>query len=1000
MQEDKKKGEMDKRNLDRFVNSFLLILLAATQVVRCSPEEPKIASLNLNATSTAAPKAFSTVQPVAASSKSPDKTSDPTLDLSRLQILSVNLTSALRSNSTPDQAPNQANASEPNGQHPINRFASDRQSISDNNKFYDHSNHLTNLANSSFASLQRLTKLNNRALPGNTTNSHRAPEQGEPTNRWIRLPSSSSAALNSSMNATERKEDKREKSDDAKLSHTPGAGNQSQISREAVANSTVASTEQMSFIFSIDKLINLTNDHPPDSNDLYRKQTIITIHRNASSSSAVDSSNSSKTLATDKEPAKVKKSSAMPDTKEPPSVDGTNLTQEVRNITVQADATTKSFASSVTVLNALNESSTTPASIRKITENIQALPANQSLPSNRTTPERVGSHNQTESPGFPEPKHSEKVLVYPVLQANQSNDQSLSAQSKRAPHYLEEKFRKHPDRTSTTSTTNSPPERPDRPTPILDTRPLVEDVGIELNLRALDERLISEEELLHHSGSSVEADGSYEYAGHHGSHHSDGHHANKHNQSKQTLDPSWFEQNCLENCTCESSGRRWPEVRNGELSGQSRKTLNCSNNELDDYPVLANELSKHVERLSLADNNIRTLQVNADLFYCERLIELDLSNNQLQQWSANPFSYKHIQHPVVEFHPSHNHHLHKEVAGQLPKTTTSLTVSAPASPANFTGQLPAVPENTTTPTVSLQPKNSTTANRQSLFSHCHRLRVLLLSGNDLNTLSTGCFRGLKRLRELHLDNAQIRFIEKNAFLGANELRLLSLRFNQLTAVHADMFQHMINLKVLDLTGNSLTYLGAGVFNSLVALQALHLGHNKLRQLSFQCFSGLDGLQLLTMNSNQLESVPRFALQPLKKLKILDMSTNPISKILEDDFSHSFVQLLLLNHLDRLQHVARFSFWDLPYLNELQISHCEQFVHLDEQAIVGAPSLHRLKLDHNAFSQLDDRLLENLARMTIAARRQLKVYLAANPFKCDCFLKPVYLVSALFEFNFF
>lgn len=895
----------------------------------------------------------------------------------------------LRSNSTPDQAPNRANTSELSGQHSINRFASDRQSISDNNKFYHHSNHLTNLANSSFAGLDRLTKLTNRTLPVDSSNTpNRALEQSELTNRSIQLPGNSNAAVNSSMNPSERNDDKHKKIDDAKpQNQKPSTGNQSQISRNAGASST-AGTEQMSFIFSIDKLVNLTNDHHPDNNDLYRKQTIIATHRNTSSL-ASDLFNSSKVLATSEEPPKVKKSSVLPVTKE--SVSSANLTQAARNITVQVDAITKSIASSVTVPNVLNESSTTPASPTKITENISALPANQSLPSNRTIPE--SSRNQVDPAGAPEPKHSEKVLVYPVLQANQSNDQSLSAQSKRAPHYLEEKFRVHPDRTSTTSTTSSPPERLDRPTPILDTKPLVEDVGSELNLRALDERLISEEELLHHSGSSVEADSSYEYAGHHGSHHSDGHHANKHNQSKQTLDPSWFEQNCLKYCTCEWSSKRWPEVRNSELNGQSRKTLNCSNNEYDDYPVLTNELSKHVERLSLADNNIKTLQVNVDLFYCDRLIELDLSNNQLQQWSANPFGYKHIQHPVVEFHPSHNHHLHKE-SEPLQKTT----IGTPTSSTNSTGQLPAIPA--TTPRAPLQAKNGTTANlnRQSLFSHCHRLRLLVLSGNDLNTLSTGCFRGLKRLRELHLDNAQIRFIEKNAFLGANELRLLSLRFNQLTAVHADMFQHMINLKVLDLTGNSLAYLGAGVFNSLVALQALHLGHNKLRQLSFQCFSGLDGLQLLTMNSNQLESVPRFALQPLKKLKILDMSTNPISKILEDDFSHSFVQLLLLNHLDRLQHVARFSFWDLPYLNELQITHCSEFVHLDEQAIVGAPALHRLKLDHNAFSQLDDRLLENLARMTIAARRQLKVFLAGNPFKCDCFLKPVYLVSTLLEFR--
>lgn len=981
---------MDNRNLSRFVNSFLLILLATNRAANCLSDEPepqKIIASDLfsNANSTLSPKTvLATVTPNAASEKSPNIPSA----LVRLPALSANLTS--NSSVTLDQPLNQANTSKLS-EHPINRFASDRQSISENNKLYDHSNHL---GNSSFSQLHTPAAPDYKSSGGPANR-----EQTDQINSTIS--SSDSSSFNSSLSIMKRND---AKCNDMKPSRTPSSGNQSQISQVAGVNGTIGQTEQMSFNSSNDKLINSRNGHSAKENgkngengiyDHYRKQVEIERQLNMNTPPSLDYDSAfslTNLIRSGLMSSKKKRSNVSLASLELTTLE--NRTQAVANVT-RSNAT-KSIVSSVTVRpNGLNESGMlSQPSAHKTQEKVQtlALPANQSLASNRTEAPQLASNST--AAGW-EPNHSEKVLVYPVIQANQSNDRSLSAQSKRAPHYLEEKFRqRQPEKLTTTTSTTPPPERLDRPTPILDTRPLVEDVGSELNLRALDERLISEEELLHHSGSSVE-DSSYEYGGHHGSHHSNLHHANKHNQSKQTLDPSWFEQNCLENCTCESN-RKWPEIH--ELSGgQSRKTLNCSNNELDDYPVLANELSKHVERLSLADNSIKTLQVNTELFYCEKLIELDLSNNQLRQLSAGPFNYKHIQHPVVEFHPSHNHHSHRE-DDQAPKTTTGSPIAALNSTStNSTAQLAA--QNTTTP---LPPRNSTTTitnfNRQNLFSHCHRLRLLVLSGNDLNTLSTGSFRGLKRLRELYLDNAQIRFIEKNAFLGANELRLLSLRFNLLNAVHADMFQHMINLKVLELTGNQLTYLGAGVFNSLVALQALHLGHNKLRQLSFQCFSGLDGLQLLTMNSNQLESVPRFALQPLKKLKILDMSSNPISKILEDDFSHSFVQLLLLNHLNQLQHVARFSFWDLPYLNELQITHCEEFVHLDEQAIVGAPSLHRLKLDHNAFFQLDDRLLENLARMTIAARRQLKVYLSGNPFNCDCFLKPVYLVSALLKFT--
>ena len=757
----------------------------------------------------------------------------------------------------------------------------------------------------------------------------------------------------------------------------------------------------MSFIDSIDKLINLTdlNNQPTKqltqvTNKLpFENQTINAnrspIWPNVNSSSKLNVSSSIKFVAS-----------------------------FVSSATAAAANDTRT-RSAATTSNAFNESNASIANLaavqnstlnsHKIIKKMQALTRSANLtnerPSNRTTSvheKRIvrlktnqpiaALSKQLNNETVREPQHSERVLVYPI-QANQSSDQSLSAQSKRAPHYLEEKYRVQALSTSTVSPDKN--ERLlDKPTPILDTQPLIEDTDSELNLRALDERLISEEELIHHHGSSSIEDssssGSYEYSGggggHHNGHHLNSHHSTKHEQQRttnQTIDATWFEQHCPTNCSCDLN-RKWPEI-----NGQSRKTLNCSNTAFDDYPPLTNELSRHVERLTLADNRIRTLQINVDSFHCEKLIELDLSNNQLQQLTTtNSFSYKHLQHPVVEFHPSHNHH-------HPPKDEDSSMKSTLFTTNSTIGRL----DETTTPissssssTTTSQPKANNTTRTQHLFAHCHRLKILALADNDLNTLTTGCFRGLKRLRKLYLDNSQIRFIEKNAFLGANELRLLSLRFNLLTTVHSDMFQHMINLRVLDLTGNSLTYLGAGVFNSLVALQALHLGHNKIRQLSFQCFSGLDGLQLLTINSNQLKNVPRFALQPLKKMKILNMSGNPINRILEDDFSHSFVQLLLLNQLDQLQHVARFAFWDLPYLTELQISNCNEFAHLDEQAIVGAPALHRLRLDHNAIVKLDDRLLENLARMTIAARRRLKVYLAGNSFLCDCFLKPVYLVS--------
>ncbi|XP_015216958.2 matrix-remodeling-associated protein 5 [Lepisosteus oculatus] len=120
-----------------------------------------------------------------------------------------------------------------------------------------------------------------------------------------------------------------------------------------------------------------------------------------------------------------------------------------------------------------------------------------------------------------------------------------------------------------------------------------------------------------------------------------------------------------------------------------------------------------------------------------------------------------------------------------------------------------------------------------VFRDLISLQVLKMSYNKVNVITGQAFQGLSSLLRLHLDHNRIGFIHPDAFNGLTALRLLHLEGNLLQQLHPSTFvtfsflQHfkISTLKHLYLSENSLTSLSRRMFKTMPQLESLYLHGN-------------------------------------------------------------------------------------------------------------------------------------------------------------------------------
>ncbi|MEE6522599.1 hypothetical protein FKM82_021205 [Ascaphus truei] len=230
------------------------------------------------------------------------------------------------------------------------------------------------------------------------------------------------------------------------------------------------------------------------------------------------------------------------------------------------------------------------------------------------------------------------------------------------------------------------------------------------------------------------------------------------------------------------------------------------------------------------------------------------------------------------------------------------------------------------------------------------LNGLYLSDCNIGTIQAGAFQELNTLRHLYLDRNQLDDLEENTFKNLSSLLYLHLEYNRLSYLHPGVFSSLNKLNALYLSHNLLTELSDSSLGGLAQLRWLDLGFNLLPNMSSQSLSGMNNLRRLNIEMNNLSSIPS-TVRSLKGLQVLRLSGNRIRRLSIVSFGRR-LRFLTELYLDSL---------GLEKLSSLAISRLKLLEVLD--------------LRNNSLETL------SLSAFKIFT----KIYLAGNPWRCDCTL---------------
>ncbi|XP_061574198.1 trophoblast glycoprotein b [Cololabis saira] len=195
----------------------------------------------------------------------------------------------------------------------------------------------------------------------------------------------------------------------------------------------------------------------------------------------------------------------------------------------------------------------------------------------------------------------------------------------------------------------------------------------------------------------------------------------------------------------------------------------------------------------------------------------------------------------------------------------------------------------------------------------------------------------------------------------------------------------LNTKILFVTGNRIPRIGEASFPSLLEqLTDLYLSGNEMEHVDAMAFENLPNLQRLDLSNNRLLTLSESAFPEDNKVQLLNLSRSFPGQFLTDT-----VQNFLQNS-------------SLQQLTTLDLSN-NYLVTLPGDAFAGLSSLATLSLQNSSLVtvqngtlklpplrdlDLRDNSLKDLPASTLAdigLQPDLRLWLAGNPWRCDCVL---------------
>ncbi len=272
-------------------------------------------------------------------------------------------------------------------------------------------------------------------------------------------------------------------------------------------------------------------------------------------------------------------------------------------------------------------------------------------------------------------------------------------------------------------------------------------------------------------------------------------------------------------------------------------------NEDDDHhphrPILTALSSSSIESIDLSHNNISYISPYFFSPISSTLIELDLSDNRLQNLTLEHLSGMRF----IQFLKLSNNQLDTLEYNTFRESKYIQVINLDH---NYLRDFP-----------------------PDLFEGCVNLRVLSCSDNKIRALTDSLFKD-SQLEILNVANNQlVRFPENALARVAATLVQLDMSGNEVSSLAPNQIECLQKLRWLDLSNNRIVVIGDSTFDNLHSLLHLKLSGNPLGRISARLFE-LTKDTLLTINlaNMSLESLPEF--ESFSKLLTFNCSYNRLT----------------------------------------------------------------------------------------------------------------------------
>ena len=389
------------------------------------------------------------------------------------------------------------------------------------------------------------------------------------------------------------------------------------------------------------------------------------------------------------------------------------------------------------------------------------------------------------------------------------------------------------------------------------------------------------------------------------------------------------------------------------------ENLDLRFNVLNHIPAnLVPSAGQTLQRLYLASNSIKSIDAKA-FAGLKNLQILDLFNNQL---TSIPESLLSSLKSLKQFRIKKNHF--SSLPSHFFKTTSNLE-SLDLSLNQNISQLPV-----------------------HLFQGLSNLKNFSINDCTLNSVTSSLaqfFANAEGMKQITMRNNRLTNLTEDNLFGSNpNLVKLDVSYNNVEKLSSTIFTfNSSNLLHLNLYGNELTTLPDKIFFYLKNLKTLNLGYNNLKSINENLFHTLSNLESIDLSRNQLVTVnPTRSKIPFglgTKLRIIKLSQNNLTQ-----FNSEFESIG----------------WNLFFeFEELDLSYNK----INEEVII--PMFYSVKptivldLRYNQITSINminvlsyekgflglvnsDKMRAQEFRPNA---RVLNVYIANNPFNCDCHL---------------